>query len=259
MISTESESFDDYSIFIPPNFCTMALPYEGSREHPARVEETDRVHGGGIFCVRKRKVNFTSIYPYIKTEKQQNLYTVTSIMTEKKRNSEDGKEATKKPKPEKSRRRTSWLTASGTRWSDMKTAEGNNRSLKLSSWIVDGEHWALLTNQRPKLGTIIQSETLISGLRACCNKGGAEFLKHKSPDILLVLTGKKFRKLTRINSDRNRYFRRRRWARRSCLRRWRILMTIPTPAGSRQRRTDTLESVNSLISMMIKIWLILTV
>ena len=65
---------------------------------------------------------------------------MTSSMPGKKRKSEEGdvKEAAKKPKPEKKNK-------SDTKWdevewaSDVKTTEGKNWSLKLSSWNVDGE------------------------------------------------------------------------------------------------------------------------
>ena len=61
-------------------------------------------------------------------------------MPGKKRKSEDGegKEATKKPKPEKKNKsETKWDEVE---WaSDVKTAEGKKWTLKLSSWNVDGE------------------------------------------------------------------------------------------------------------------------
>ena len=156
--------------------------YEGSQECSARVEETGWSHGDSILCVRIRKVNFTSIYPYIETANNI-TFTVTSIMTGKKRKSEDGKEATKKPKP-KSREEEQERHQVGRGGLGQWRQDGRGKQMESEVVILECWRWALLVNQRPKSRTIIQSETLISGLTACCNKGGAEFLKHESPDVL---------------------------------------------------------------------------
>jgi len=63
------------------------------------------------------------------------------------------------PAPKKNKTATEWSSINFS--SDAKTGEGNPWNLKLSSWNVDG-------------------------LRACCNKGGAEFLTHEMPDILCL-------------------------------------------------------------------------
>jgi len=66
-----------------------------------------------------------------------------------------------KPSPAAKKNKTSTDWASMDLSSEAKTGEGKPWNLKLSSWNVDG-------------------------LRACCTKGGAEYLTHELPDVLCL-------------------------------------------------------------------------
>ena len=67
--------------------------------------------------------------------------------------------ASKKPETKMNKTETDWKNIDFQ--SDAKAKNGSAWNLKISSWNVDG-------------------------LRACAKKGGAEFIKHESPDILCL-------------------------------------------------------------------------
>ena len=88
---------------------------EGSWEHPARVEETDRGHGGGIFCVRIRKV---ILLLFIHISKQQTTEPLQwpASWREKRRSQRMVRRQPRSPSLRSREQEQEWLTLSGTRW-----------------------------------------------------------------------------------------------------------------------------------------------
>jgi len=88
--------------------------------------------------------------------KAENDNSASSESTKKKKVKDEGKPS---PAPKKNKTSTDWSSINFQ--SEKKTSEGKPWNLKVSSWNVDG-------------------------LRACCAKGGAEFLKYELPDVLCL-------------------------------------------------------------------------